>query len=454
MRHIRSIDEIRDILKNQTNDIPLSNIPHYTKLKNVKRGAKLINEAIKNNGFITVVADYDVDGVTSGAVIHKVFKEIGYDNFEIIIPNRFTDGYGISPKIIERINPDTELVITVDNGITAFEAFDILKEKGIKTVLTDHHMPVLNERGEMLLPKADVIINPKVGFDYEIKDICGAKVAWYLIATLKNEFRYKINLGDYLEYLAVATIADVMPLIDLNRAIVKSGLKRIETSDKPFVQVLKNTFNKIDSYTVAFQIAPRINASGRLGLADNAFKFLISESYTEALNYFNKLDTVNEERKEIQEDILNNIEPIEYDRFIFAIGEYHAGVVGIIASRLVELYKKPAIVFNKKEGLLKGSGRSLGNVDLYRLINPLKEYYETFGGHPGACGISVKEEKFEEFAEVLDARSKEFYEEKDYFIPENVIGYIDFDLINEELLKVLEEFEPYGYGNPTPIFVS
>ena len=454
LRKINSINEIEEILKERVKEIPLNKIPHYGKLKGVREASFLIKETIKENKFITVIGDYDVDGITSSAIMTKFFKDIGYEKFEVLIPDRFKEGYGISPKILERMNPETSLVITVDNGITGYEAFHILKEKKIKTVLTDHHTPKKDEKGNIIIPEADIIINPKAAFDYEMKEICGAEVAWYLVAGLKNESGFNVDLKDYFDYLALAIIADVMPLIDMNRSLVIVGLHQIQEGMKPFSRVLKEMFPKIDSSVVAFQIAPRLNATGRLGKADKALKFLLASSYAEAYEFFSELTNLNELRKELQDDIKETMEPIVYDRFVFAVGDYHPGIIGIVASKLVEKYKKPCIIFNKNNGILKGSGRSLGNVDLFKLINPLKELYVKFGGHPGACGVSIKEEMFETFAKTVDKRSKELFNEKDYFIEENVVGEIDFELIDENLLKTLEKYEPYGFGNPTPLFVT
>ena len=451
---IESLKEIEEILKNRIKDIPISQIPHYLKLTNTKEAALLIREYIKNNRFITIIGDYDVDGIVSSAILTKFFKEIGYKNFEVLIPNRLKEGYGISLKILERMNPLTELVITVDNGITGYEAFEELKRRGIKTILTDHHTPKKDENGKEIIPNADIVINPKVSFDYHMKEICGAEVAWYLLAALKNEGGFKIDLKDYLDYLSIAIIADVMPLIDMNRALVIAGLNKMRMKEKPFSKVLIERFGKIDSSTIAFQVAPRLNATGRLDKADKALSFLLTDSYEEAVALFEELNSLNESRKEIQNEAKANLNPIIYDRFVFAIGEFHPGVAGIIASKFVEEYKKPCIVFNEKDGILKGSGRSLGNVDLFKLINPLKDLYITFGGHPGACGISIEKKNFEKFAQILDTESKKMFKEEDYFIDENVIGEIDFTLINKELLRIIEKYEPYGFGNPMPIFIT
>ena len=457
MRKISTLEELDRILRERVKDLPLSKIPHYSKLNGVNEASRMIKKAIRNNEFITVIGDYDVDGIVSSVIMKKFFDRIGYKNYEIIIPDRFKEGYGISPLILERVNPETSLIITVDNGITGYEAFDILSKTSVKTILTDHHMPKTDEKGNMIIPKADIIINPKVAFDYELKDICGAEVAWYLLAGLKNEAGFNIDLGEFLDYLALAIIADVMPLIDMNRALVIAGLNRIKKGKKPFSRILIENFKNIDSNVIAYQIAPRINAAGRLGMAGLAFNFLSAGTYEEAYRMYCGLTSLNEERKKIQEDIQEEIKPIVYDRFVFAIGEYHSGVTGIIASKLVEKYKKPCIVFNRDEtGILKGSGRSLGNIDLFRLINPLKDLYVTFGGHPGACGISIEEKDFENFAQKIDERSKILFKEEDYFIEENILGEIDFKLVKKEgFLEILEKYEPYGNnGNPVPVFVT
>ena len=452
--------KIKKILSSRIEEIDSLSIPHFSLLSDIEKAAKRIKKAIQNNEKIVIVGDYDVDGVSSSAIMHLFLSEI-YDNFEIIIPNRFKHGYGLSVKILEEIEAD--LIITVDNGITSFEAAEICKERGIDLIITDHHTPKMenekckmeNERdySQFVLPNAYAIVNPKTSPDFPFKEICGAEVAWYLCAAIKYELKLKKDLREFLDILCIAIIADVMPLTHMNRTLVNMGLKRLNKALRPFSRAIKNFFNaKIRSVDIAFGIAPRLNAAGRMADAKVAFEFLISEDENEAYNLYLELDRLNNIRKETEKDILENIE-IENDEFILIKGDYHEGVIGIIASRLVHKYQKPAIVFSRDGENLKGSGRSLGNIDIFSLISECEELLDGFGGHKMACGLSVKEEKFEILKRKLNEKIKK-YKKEDFFIEDFVLGELPFSEIDIELLDILNYFEPYGEGNPKPKFIA
>ena len=452
--------KIKKILSSRIEEIDSLSIPHFSLLSDIEKAAKRIKKAIQNNEKIVIVGDYDVDGVSSSAIMHLFLSEI-YDNFEIIIPNRFKHGYGLSVKILEEIEAD--LIITVDNGITSFEAAEICKERGIDLIITDHHTPKMenekckmeNERdySQFVLPNAYAIVNPKTSPDFPFKEICGAEVAWYLCAAIKYELKLKKDLREFLDILCIAIIADVMPLTHMNRTLVNMGLKRLNKALRPFSRAIKKFFNaEIRSVDIAFGIAPRLNAAGRMADAKVAFEFLISEDENEAYNLYLELDRLNNIRKETEKDILENIE-IENDEFILIKGDYHEGVIGIIASRLVHKYQKPAIVFSRDGENLKGSGRSLGNIDIFSLISECEELLDGFGGHKMACGLSVKEEKFEIFKRKLNEKIKK-YKKEDFFIEDFVLGELPFSEIDIELLDILNYFEPYGEGNPKPKFIA
>ncbi len=436
--------KIKEILSSRIEEIDSLSIPHFSLLSDIKKAAKRIKKAIQNNEKIIIVGDYDVDGVSSSAVIHLFLSEI-YNNFEIKIPNRFKHGYGLSSKLLEEI--DADLIITVDNGISSFEAAEICKQRGIDLIITDHHTP------SEILPEAYAIVNPKTSPDFPFKEICGAEVAWYLCAALKHEMKLKKDLREFLDIVAIAIIADVMPLQNMNRVLVNMGLKRLNRAISPFAKAIKRFFNnEIKSVDIAFNIAPRLNAAGRMDDANIAFKFLISKDENEAYKLYLELDKLNNLRKETEKNIIENIE-IEEDNFILVKGDYHEGVIGIIASRLVHKHNKPAIVFSKNGDLLKGSGRSLGNIDIFELVSECEELLEGFGGHKLACGLNIKEEKFELLKRKLNEKIKK-YNEKDFFIEDFVLGEIAFSEIDMELLDILNSFEPYGEGNPKPKFIS
>jgi single-stranded-DNA-specific exonuclease len=346
-----------------------------------------------------------------------------------------------------------DLIITVDNGITSFEAAKICKEKGIELIITDHHTPLKNQDGEFLFPDA-LIVNPKTSPEFPFKEICGAEVAWYLCAAIKHQKKLNVDLRKYLDILAIAIIADVMPLTHINRTLVQMGLKRLNRGISPFARALKRFFNKkFDSEFIAFQIAPRLNAAGRVAHAKSAYKFLISKDDEEAFRLLLELDGFNNLRKEIEKEIVESIEVDENDNFLVAYGDYHEGVIGIIASRLVHKYKKPAIVFSKNGEYLKGSGRSLGNIDIFELVKDCGDILEGFGGHKMACGLSIKKENIERFKKRINALCEK-YDKEDFFIEDFVLGELPFSEIDLELVDILKEFEPYGEANPKPKFIA
>jgi len=443
-------EKIREILSKRIEEINSLSIPHFSLLSDIDKASKRIKKAIESQEKIVIVGDYDVDGVSSSAIMNEFLNFCGA-KFEVVIPDRFEDGYGLTPKLLEKIKAD--LIVTVDNGITSFEAADICKQMGIDLIITDHHTPLIDKDG-IKVPDAFAIVNPKTSDDFPFKEICGAEVAWYLCAAIKHEMKLQIDLREYLDILAIAIIADVMPLTHMNRTLVNMGLKRLNKAQKPFSRAIKRYFNKeLGAEDIAFQIAPRLNAAGRVAHAKAAFEFLISKDDEEAFRLFLELDGLNNLRKEIEKEIIESVEVEEDDKFIVIKGDYHEGVVGIIASRLVHKYKKPAIVFSKKDGMLKGSGRSLGNIDIFSLVEECEEMLEGFGGHKMACGLSIKEENFKEFKETLNKKVLQ-YNEEDFFIEDFVIGELPFSEIDLELLDIIKSFEPYGEANPKPKFIA
>lgn len=428
----------------------LSDIPHPSLLHDAQRAATRIVKAIENQERITLVGDYDVDGVTSTSICVLFFREIGYP-LEAIIPNRFHDGYGVSPKILQRI--DTDLVFTVDNGITAIEAADICKERGIDLIITDHHTP------SATLPDAYAIVNPKLDeCTYPFKDICGAQVAWLLLGLVKEALHVKVDMGQYLELLALAIVADVMPLVGINRAIVQAGLKQMRSSQRPSFVIIREFINKsrLSSEDIGFQIAPRINAAGRLEDASIAMEFLTAASEAKAFEQFEWLNRLNDLRKSTEAQITESasLHVSPEDKIIVAYGEgWHEGVVGIIASRLVSQFSRPAIVLSVNGDRAKGSARSIGEVNIYDLIATQKHLLKTFGGHKMAAGLSLHVKDIEAFKNGLNTEAEHL--DPDDFIPkEEIVGAIESSAIDFELLDILERFEPYGEANPRPRFLA
>ncbi len=428
----------------------LREIPSPNLLHDAKRAAKRIAQAIKNQERIAVVGDYDVDGVVATAIVVEFFRFINYPLFATI-PNRFHDGYGVSATILERI--DADVLITVDNGITAVEAANICKERGIDLIITDHHTPPAT------LPEAFAIVNPKLeSCSYPFKDICGAEVAWLLLGLVKQELGANINMRSFVDLLAIAIIADIMPLVDINRALVQDGLQAIMCSSRPASIIIRDFLgkNRLTSEDIAFMIAPRINSAGRLEDASLALEFLTAKTTYKGYEAFERLSELNELRKELEAEATKEAIGLvnEHDSVIVVAKEgWHEGVVGIVASRLVDRFQKPAIVLSIEDGVAKGSARSLGEVDIFDLMNQNRAFLEKFGGHKMAAGLSLETKNLQAFKEAINTSAKAL--PKEAFIPkDNLFGMLHSDAIDFELLEILESFEPYGEANERPKFLA
>jgi single-stranded-DNA-specific exonuclease len=430
-------------------DKKLSQIPNPALLQDAQKSAKKIADAIRENKKITLVGDYDVDGVSSTAIMIDFFRQIPYP-LDAIIPNRFKDGYGVSPTVLQRV--DADLVITVDNGISALEAAHICKERGIDLIITDHHTP------SETLPDAYAIVDPKLeSCQYPFKEICGAQVAWLLLGLVKKELQLSIDMRQFLDILAIAIIADVMPLIDINRTLVKEGLKVLMNSNRPSSIVIRDFLNKsrITSEDIAFQIAPRINSAGRLKDAHIALEFFTATDINKAYKQFELLEQLNNIRKETESDATKeamlDANP-DANIIVVARENWHKGVVGIVAARLVDKFGKPAIVLSIEDGVAKGSARSIGEVSIYELIKANNKFLLKYGGHKMAAGLSLKQSNIDIFRDAINESASSI--DSDDFVPkDNVLGILSSKDIDFELLNLLESFEPYGEANNRPSFL-
>ncbi len=427
----------------------LSQIPDPFVFKGMERASERIVRALKNREKIVVIGDYDVDGVVSCAILKLFFESFHYD-LECVIPNRFDDGYGITPEIIERL--DANLIITVDNGIVAYEAALLCKQKGIDLIITDHHIPADT------LPEAYALINPKQeGCTFPFKEICGANIAWYLAAALKIKTGSQVDLRNYLDMLSIAIVADVMPLIELNRVFVRYGLKEFERHNRPAIKVLLKNLgkNELNSEDISFFIAPRINSAGRMESADTALKFLCAKDASEAQELFEKLEATNKARKETEDFILQeSLERLNpNDDILFVYGEaWHEGVVGIVASRLMQRFNKPCVAITTKDGVAKGSGRSVKGFDLHAHFQKRSDLLLKFGGHTGAIGFSLALENLHLLIDSLKTADTNLVQEGAF--GRDIIGEVKAQDIDLELLDILASFEPYGEHNPRPVFYA
>ncbi len=431
--------------------LSLKDLPHPSTFKDMDKATERIVKAIKLKENITIIGDYDVDGVTATTIMKLFFEAIDYP-IECIIPNRFTDGYGLSPNIIERIK-GTDLAITVDNGISAVHAAKMCKDEGIELIITDHHLLAPE------LPEAYAIIDQKqedCSFPYE--EVCGAQIAWYLIASLKNALNVKIDMMGLMELVSLAIIADMMPLKHINRAMVLSGIGQLNKSTKPAIKAFKEHSSKetISAEDIGFFLAPLLNSAGRMEDASFAVDFLASTNIYDARVRLEKLLDFNVKRKATEQEITEKaLEQVNSDDEVIVVqgSDWHEGVVGIVAARVAREHEKPCIVLSNNNGILKGSGRSFSSCDLFAITSSCRKYLEKFGGHSAAIGLSLKEENLEPFKTILQENFKKADFSKELVDP-NIVGELDFSDITFELTTLLKKFEPYGQGNATPKFIS
>jgi single-stranded-DNA-specific exonuclease len=432
--------------------LSLKDLPQPSTFKDMDRATVRIVDAIKNKEKITIIGDYDVDGVTSTTLMKLFFDEIEYP-VEWIIPNRFRDGYGLSANIIPRIL-GTDLAITVDNGISAVYAAKLCKEEGIDLIITDHHLLAPE------IPEAYAIIDQKQNeCTFPYSDVCGAQIAWYLIASLKNALNVKINMMEYMELVSIAIIADMMPLQHINRAMVIAGTKALSKSTKPAIKAYLEHSQKtiLSSEDIAFFLAPILNSAGRMEDASFAVDFLSSKNIYDARVRLERLIDFNTSRKATEQDITQKamLQVDHDDEVIVVVGEgWHEGVVGIVAARVARAYEKPCIVLTQnEEGLLKGSGRSFGECDLFAIVDGCREHLEKFGGHQAAIGLSLQKKSLEAFK----IKVQKIFAEGEYIkemVDPDIVGDLHFSNISFDLTTLVKKYEPYGQGNPRPKFIS
>lgn len=435
-------------------------------LKDMDRACERIIAAIKTKQKITIYGDYDVDGSVSTALCLNFFRDIDFE-VDFYIPHRLSEGYSLNKKALDKlIEQKTDLIITVDNGIMAHEAITHANHLGLTVIVTDHH-----QVGDTL-PPAFAVINPqRPDCPYPFKGICGAGVTFKLILALRQRLREKgffaqrpePNLKNYLDLLAIPTVCDVVPLIDENRYFVKEGLKHLMRTKRPGLRALLEVSgikNKITATDLGFRIGPRLNACGRLEDASLGVKLLIAQNFDEAKKSASLLDQLNTERKNIEAEITQtahakiNTNPEQKSLVVFD-ADWHLGVVGIVASRLVDRYFKPSFVLCRtEEGIIKGSGRSIPGVDLVKALQDCRDVLTAFGGHEAAAGVTLTEENIplfqKKFEEAIAKQIQNDNQQKKIWVD----SPLTLTEINFKLLHELEQLEPFGMGNPKPVFVS
>ncbi len=451
-RNITEKEEIRLFLEPTRNDF---HDPFL--ITDMEKAVKRIIQAIEKQEKVTIYGDYDVDGITSITVLKSFLQDRGLE-VESYIPNRLEEGYGLNKEAIGKIvNNGCQLMITVDCGISAIDEIDYANSLGIETIVTDHHEP-----GNELPHALAVIDNKRKDSQYPFRELAGVGVVFKLIQAIGITLNLKEE--EYLKYLdivCVGTISDIVPLVNENRVIAKLGLMLIrQTKNIGLRSIIQSSgYSKIDSNSISFGIAPRINACGRMGKAEEALELLLSKNYNQVAELTQRLNEHNRIRQETEKSIFENAvkqiqeEHLEANNAIIVGGEnWHHGVIGIVSSKITEMYFKPSILLSfEEDGIGKGSGRSIPGFDLHDALMQCMDTIEKFGGHSMAVGITVRKENFAKFREMFEKITEEAH--IDEIIPViQVDSKIDVKDINKDMVESLKQLEPFGEGNRMPVF--
>lgn len=434
-------------------------------MKDMDKGIEIIQKAIEEKTKIVIYGDYDCDGISATSILNRGLKRCNA-NFIYYIPNREEEGYGMNSNRIEKLADEgCKIVLTCDNGIAAFNEVERAKELGMKVVLTDHHdIPLFEEEGNMVykMPKADAVINPKrKDCNYPFKSLCGAGIAFKFIQCLYRALGIDVKeANDLIDICSIATVCDVVDLIDENRIIVKEGLKRLSNCNKVGIEALKKEcqiVGKVNAYHLGFVIGPCINATGRLETADLSVKLLLTDDEEEAKELAKTLRELNTKRQELTSESLERVieyierENMENDKVMLVYDkEIHESIAGIVAGRVREKYNVPTIIMTSGKEMPKGSGRSIEEYNMFEELSKCKHLLGKFGGHPMAAGLSVPEENLpilrKELLEKCTLSEEDLMSKIRMDVKLNV-GSVDFELLDE-----IEKMEPFGKANPSPIF--
>lgn len=462
-RDICGSKDIDMYLNGNLNDI---HNPHS--MKDADKFVDIITKKIEEHKPVRIIGDYDIDGICSIYILFCGLKAAGAD-VDYVVPHRINDGYGINEHLIDNaINEGIDTIVTCDNGIAAYNQVRYAKDNGIAMIVTDHHdvpFEIKDDKKVYIVPPADAVINPKqADCDYPFKLLCGAGVAYKLISLLYDRLGLdKKELEDYIEFMAIATVGDIVDLIDENRIVVKYGLKHIahtkNTGLRALIEECQLDINNISSYHIGFVIGPCLNASGRLDTARQAIELMLCMDNEKAHNMAKELIALNNERKSMTEqethkaiELVENTGLLKDRVLVIYLKDCHESIAGIIAGRIKERYYRPTFVITNAEDGAKGSGRSIEGYNMYEEINKCKNVLTKYGGHPMAAGLSLAISDIDIFRKMLNDNAILTDEDlipKMWIDVPMPVSYANIRLVNQ--LKLLE---PFGKGNEKPVFAD
>lgn len=462
----------RGIERPEQLDLTTKRLPHFSRLKGIEEAAALVVEALRTNRVICVCGDFDADGATSTALMVSVLRAMGARQLHYIVPNRFADGYGLSPAVVaQALQLGSELIITVDSGISCHAGVTAAVQAGLTVVVTDHHLPGAE------LPPAHAIVNPnQPGCDFPSKSIAGVGVAFYLLLAIRQQLReLEIavpNLAQWLDLVALGTVADVVKFDDVNRILVQQGLQRIRSGYcRPGIQALLQLAGRdpqrLQATDLGFSLAPRINAAGRLDDMATGIECLLASELSEALELAQQLDNFNRERRAIETTMRESAQQYvaELQRNLHDLpailvlhqADWHQGVVGLVAGRMKEQVHRPVIAFAQADdGNLKGSARSIPGLHIRDLLERVNSLYpqliERFGGHAMAAGLTLAPEHLDEFTRAITVVAEHWLSAEQLTQTMWSDGELDASALQQPFVELLERLGPWGQGFAEPRF--
>ena len=463
-RNIGSAKQASDFLHPK-----FESLPNPMELSGMQSATDRIYAAMKNNERILVFGDYDADGVTATAVLVS-FLEYAGANVYAHLPHRTIEGYGLQPKHITQLAlpKKTDLIITVDCGSSSHDAIEAAKRFGIDVIVTDHHTIDAE-------PDAAAVINPKLPHQpSRLVTLAGVGVSFYLAIGLRMVLRERgwwrdrtePNLSTLCDLVAIGTVADVVPLTDVNRVLAKTGLKQMNTCPRPGVEALKYASairsKMISSDDISFRLTPRINAAGRMAHAKTAYELLTAPTLEIAHTHAETLNQLNKRRQGIEHQIFNQIvrrldsrpDLMKHNAFLLADNGWHEGVLGIVAAKLSERFHRPVVLVSIRDGIGKGSGRSIPGIDLYKALYNCRDLLDKFGGHRMAAGLTVRSDNIRKLREAFERAVHQLSPVGESRPTLAIDSEIRFDQISAQLVTELEHLEPFGEGNPAPLFLA
>jgi len=440
----------------------LSDLPDIYLLPNLKKAAKQILKALKNKEKIVIYGDYDVDGISSSAILFDFIYRKLKGNVTPYIPNRFDEGYGLNDKALESIfDGGAKLLITVDCGIRDAKIVNKFAKKGLKIIISDHHsLP----KGKMGFTDDVIVVHPSLPKSkYPNKAICAANVAWKIVLAMCDNIKVDFDPNSYIDIVALATVCDVMPLLDENRIIVKFGLEKMKSTNNQGLAniLLRNNLDlaKLDAYHLGFILGPRLNAAGRMEDALIALRFLTSYDQNTVMALGDKLEILNRERQALTAKYMQNAEIQAFEqigkghKLLSIIGEeWSEGIIGLVAGKLSEKFHMPTISISVQKNSITGSARSINGFNITEAISNFQEMLERFGGHSQAAGFSVKSGMLEKFTKALQTFANKTIDSKKIEKELSIDLILSEDYLNLDFANKLDTLKPFGYGNTAPIF--